>query len=104
MREVTVEAPGGAYPVLVGAGARHRLGELVPVGARRAAVVTHGSIPWTVDAGIDQEVFLLDEGEEAKDLESVEELCRGFSRWGLTRADVVVAVGGGMVTDVAGFA
>src|SRR5205085_9678446 len=34
----------------------------------------------------------------------VEERCRGFSRWGLTRADVVVAVGGGVVTDTAGFA
>ncbi|MDQ1375782.1 MAG: 5-deoxy-5-amino-3-dehydroquinate synthase, partial [Actinomycetota bacterium] len=27
-----------------------------------------------------------------------------FARWGLTRADVVVAVGGGVVTDTAGFA
>jgi 5-deoxy-5-amino-3-dehydroquinate synthase len=34
----------------------------------------------------------------------MEELCRGFARGGLTRADCVVAVGGGMVTDVAGFA
>ena len=37
-------------------------------------------------------------------METVEELCRQFSRWGLTRADVVVAVGGGVVTDTAGFA
>src|SRR5207245_2913383 len=36
--------------------------------------------------------------------ESVQTLCRGFARWGLTRADVVVAVGGGVVTDVAGLA
>ena len=35
---------------------------------------------------------------------TVEALCRDFARWGLTRADVVVAVGGGVVTDVAGFA
>src|SRR5207237_10569181 len=31
-------------------------------------------------------------------------LCRNCAQWGLTRADVVVAVGGGVVTDVAGFA
>ncbi len=31
-------------------------------------------------------------------------LCRGFARIGLTRNDVVIGVGGGMVTDVAGFA
>src|SRR4029079_5041206 len=29
---------------------------------------------------------------------------RSWARWGLTRADVVVAVGGGVVTDVGGFA
>ena len=44
------------------------------------------------------------DGEEAKRLATVEDLCRAFARWGLTRGDVVVAVGGGVVTDVAGFA
>jgi 5-deoxy-5-amino-3-dehydroquinate synthase len=34
----------------------------------------------------------------------VEELCRDLARTGLTRSDAVVAVGGGVVTDVAGFA
>jgi 5-deoxy-5-amino-3-dehydroquinate synthase len=34
----------------------------------------------------------------------VEMLCRRFAQVGLSRADVVVAVGGGIVTDVAGFA
>ena len=44
------------------------------------------------------------DGEDAKTLATVEDLCREWARWGLTRADVVVAVGGGLVTDVAGFA
>ncbi len=44
------------------------------------------------------------EGEDAKHLGTVEDLCRDFAQWGLTRADVVVAVGGGVVTDTAGFA
>ena len=43
--------------------------------------------------GVEHRVFLMDEGEEAKCLETVEELCRDFARWGLTRGDVVVAVG-----------
>ncbi len=99
-----VSFPGGSYPVLIGHGARHRLLEVLPVGARKVAVVTQEDVPWTVDPGIETATFLLDPGEDAKDLESVEELCRGFSRFGLSRADVVVAVGGGVVTDVAGFA
>jgi 5-deoxy-5-amino-3-dehydroquinate synthase len=104
VRELTVDLGDRSYPVMVGAGARHRLLEVMPAGARRAAVVTQQAIPWEVDSGVDQRVFFMDDGEEAKNLESVEDLCREFSRWGLTRADVVVAVGGGVVTDVAGFA
>ncbi len=104
MHEITVGLGDRAYRVLVGAGARYRLLEVLPVGAQRAAIVTQESIPVTVDAGVEQRTFLLDDGEDAKCLESVEELCRAWARWGLTRADVVVAVGGGVVTDVAGFA
>ena len=43
------------------------------------------------------------DGETAKALSTVEDLCRSFAEWGLTRSDVVVSVGGGVVTDVAGF-
>jgi 5-deoxy-5-amino-3-dehydroquinate synthase len=104
VRELTVELGLRSYPVVVGAGARHRLLEFLPSGSKRAAVVTQEGIPWEVDSGVGQRTFTLDDGEEAKNLESVEQLCRQFSRWGLTRSDVVVAVGGGVVTDVAGFA
>jgi 5-deoxy-5-amino-3-dehydroquinate synthase len=104
MREVRVELGDRSYPVLIGAGARHRLGEVLPVGAGRAAIVTQESVPWEVDAGVEQRTFFLDDCEDAKNLESVEELCRHFTRWGVTRSDTIVAVGGGVVTDVAGFA
>jgi 5-deoxy-5-amino-3-dehydroquinate synthase len=104
MHELRVDLGDRSYPVLVGAGARHRLLEVLPIGARKAAIVSQDSVPVTVDAGIEQALFPLDDGEEAKCLESVEELCRAWTRWGLTRADVVVAVGGGVVTDTAGFA
>lgn len=103
---IELEVPLGdrSYPVLVGAGARHRLLEVLPVGVRRAAVVTQASIPVTVDPGVDHRVFTMPEGEHGKDLGTVEDLCRDWAQWGLTRADCVVAVGGGVVTDTAGFA
>ena len=104
MITVPVALGDRSYDVLVGRGARHRLLEVLPVGAARAAVVTQGGIGVQVDAGVDQRTLLMGDGETAKDLETVEDLCRQFSRWGLTRADVVVAVGGGVVTDTAGFA
>ncbi len=104
MIEVDVALGDRSYRVLVGAGARHRLLEVLPVGARRAAVVTQPGIDLSVDPGVEHRVFTMPGGEEAKHLGTVEDLCRDFATWGLTRADVVVAVGGGVVTDTAGFA
>lgn len=103
---IELEVPLGdrSYPVLVGAGARHRLLEVLPVGVRRVAVVTQASIPVVVDPGVDHRVFTMAEGEHGKDLGTVEDLCRDWAQWGLTRGDCVVAVGGGVVTDTAGFA
>jgi 5-deoxy-5-amino-3-dehydroquinate synthase len=101
---VGVEVPGHPYDVIVGDGARHHLASVLPVGARRAAVVTQAGIGVDVDPGCDHQVFTIGDGEQAKSMATVEQLCRQWTRWGLTRADVVVAVGGGLVTDVAGFA
>ena len=104
MITVPVALDGRSYDVLVGRGARHRLPEVVPRAARRAAIVTQEGVPLRVDPGLEHRRFAMGAGEDAKCLRTVEELCRGFSRWGLTRRDVVVAVGGGVVTDTAGFA
>ncbi|MGI8938090.1 MAG: 3-dehydroquinate synthase family protein [Iamia sp.] len=102
---IHLEVPLGdrSYPVLVGSGARHRLLEVLPVGVRRAAIVTQPGIGWEVDPGVESRVFPIGDGEDAKHLGTVEDLCRDLARWGATRADVIVAVGGGVVTDVAGF-
>jgi 5-deoxy-5-amino-3-dehydroquinate synthase len=104
MITVEVPLPNGAYPVLVGHGARHELAALLPVRAKRVAIVTQAGIDLTVDPGREHRVFHIADGEPAKALSTVEELTRAWAAWGLTRADVVVAVGGGVVTDTAGFA
>jgi 5-deoxy-5-amino-3-dehydroquinate synthase len=103
---ITVEVPLGdrSYDVLVGHGARHELAGLLPPIARRAAIVTQEGIPIDVDPGMPSETFTIGHGESHKSLATIEELCRGFAWFGLTRNDVVIGVGGGLVTDVAGFA
>jgi 5-deoxy-5-amino-3-dehydroquinate synthase len=104
---IEIEVPLGdrSYRVLVGSGARHRLLEVLPSPIpRRAAIVTQPGIDIAVDPGVEHRTFAMPGGEDAKHLGTVEDLCRDWARWGLTRADVVVAVGGGVVTDTAGFA
>jgi 5-deoxy-5-amino-3-dehydroquinate synthase len=96
-----------SYDVVVGPGARHELAAVVAAAvprASRAVVVTQEGIGVDVDAGLPTERLTVPDGESAKSLTVVEELCRSFARAGLSRSDVVVAVGGGVVTDLAGFA
>lgn len=104
LHTVVVPLADRAYDVIVGPGAVAHVAEMLPSKARRAAVVTQAGIGFDVDPGIEHRVFAIGDGEPAKSLATVEELCRGWARWGLTRADVVIAVGGGVVTDTAGFA
>ena len=95
---------GRSYPVLVGPQAAEELASVLPSGVQRVAVVTQSDIPVAVDPGVDHRIFPIPNGETAKTLSTIEELCRAFAAWGLTRGDAVVGVGGGVVTDVAGFA
>jgi 5-deoxy-5-amino-3-dehydroquinate synthase len=101
---VRVDLGERGYDVLVGPGARHELRHVVPSGARQAVVVTQEGIGVEVDPGIAFEVLTIGDGEQAKSIATVETLVRRMARAGLHRTDVVVAVGGGVVTDVAGFA
>jgi 3-dehydroquinate synthase len=55
-------------------------------------------------AGFEPVVFTVAEGEEAKSLREAERLWDAFSAAGLDRGSPVVAVGGGVVGDLAGFA
>jgi 5-deoxy-5-amino-3-dehydroquinate synthase len=104
LRRVPVPLGDRAYDVVVGHGALSQLAGLMPATAKRAAVVTQPNIPVEIEPGIPAARFEIGAGEAAKSLSTVEDLLRGFARFGLTRHDVVIGVGGGMVTDVAGFA
>jgi len=112
VHELTVRLPGDtadrSYAVVVGRGAIARLPDLLPTAAKRVAVVTQHAVPLQVDAddvgGRVVHRFTIGDGEQFKTLATVEQLARGFADAGITRDDVVVGVGGGMVTDLAGFA
>ena len=55
-------------------------------------------------AGFTVRTFLMKDGEVHKSLRTAESALKAFSEAGLTRTDAVVALGGGVVGDLAGFA
>jgi 5-deoxy-5-amino-3-dehydroquinate synthase len=103
---VGVEPP---YDVTIGPGV---IGELTTLLApyRRAVVVTQDAVVDAVgreltDAiGPDTWMVRIGDGEAAKSLDTVGSLCGQLARGGLLRGDVLVALGGGVVGDTAGFA
>lgn len=104
LRTVTLDLGDRSYPVEIGAGSRHRLRHHLPPMTKRVAIVTQESIGVEIDSGVEQQTFFLDQGESAKSLSTIESLCRQWAHWGLNRNDLVVGLGGGIVTDIAGFA
>jgi 5-deoxy-5-amino-3-dehydroquinate synthase len=101
---VPVQLADRSYEVLVGDGVRSELSRVIPDRAKRVAIVTQEGLGIEVDPGREHKVFSMGDGEQSKSMATVESLCRQFAQWGLTRADCVVAVGGGIVTDTAGYA
>jgi 3-dehydroquinate synthase len=111
---VIVEVPGRAYPVLVGHGALQELPRLVrEMGATSAAVVTDAAVadPWAdpvrdglTGAGVRTVVHALGGGERAKTLAEVGRVLEFLEASAVDRHGVVVALGGGTVGDLAGFA
>jgi 3-dehydroquinate synthase len=109
LRRVPVagEAP---YEVVIGPGAAAELG-LVLAGTARAAVVhapplaavAGAAVETLQTAGVAAEAVVVPDGEAAKTADVASRAWEEFGRLGLTRSDAVVGIGGGAVTDLAGF-
>lgn len=108
MERMTVSLPGGQYDIFLGRGLLSRAGELFSLD-RRTLVVTDAGVPPVYAAAVaaaarEGRIVTLPGGEGCKNLASVETLLSAMLEAGFTRADCVVAVGGGVVGDTAGFA
>ncbi|GAB4537081.1 MAG: bifunctional shikimate kinase/3-dehydroquinate synthase [Anaerolineae bacterium] len=110
-----VMAPDGDYAVLIGEGLLERLGPLVNGLGRWTAVALvsddvvgplhAGRVAKALEeAGLRVAGCTMRAGEAHKTLETVSDLYTQFLAAGLDRSGLVVALGGGVVGDVAGFA
>jgi 3-dehydroquinate synthase len=98
------------YEVVIGPGAQAELGVLL-AGTAKAAVVhapplaaaAGAAVEALQTAGVAAEALVVPDGEAAKNAAVAAGLWDELGRLGLTRSDAVVGLGGGAVTDLAGF-
>jgi 5-deoxy-5-amino-3-dehydroquinate synthase len=107
---ITVGLRDEPYDVVIGAGVRHEMARYVQEHLGRAhtlVVITSPEIrsqSWfDVEFPLDTLVVEVPDGEEAKSLASVEAVCERLARHAVSRHDVIIGVGGGAITDLAGF-
>ncbi len=110
MPSFAVETPQRRYPILVERGCLARLDEHIPARAGKVFFVTtedvwklHGH--WLAGAAANHasEILFFPGAEERKRLAEVERLAEQMLERGGDRSSLVVAFGGGILTDVAGF-
>lgn len=112
---VPVELGDHAYPIVIGAGHWRRFADDFrdwTHDARHAMLVTDANVedPYALavgealeEAGVAVDVCVIEPGEASKCVEMAEMLWEKLVDCGATRQSVVVAVGGGVVGDLAGF-
>ena len=101
---IDVRLPGREYPVLIGHGVVQDIAQFLPTTARKAVIITQSGIPANLALPIESKTVIIGQGESTKSLATIESISQEFADMGITRNDVIIGVGGGMVTDIAGFA
>ena len=114
MIELNVSVPGGSYPILIQSGLFPLVGERLEAiqDGRHGLVVfddkvrpLHGdSLMGGFSSGWNMQAVDLEASEANKRMETVGRLLNDCLEAGLDRGSTVVAVGGGITGDVAGFA
>jgi 3-dehydroquinate synthase len=113
MKELTVALGERSYPIYIGAGILRNAGVLLKqagLSLVSGIIVTDSNVgPLYADQlnaalGWSQAPCMLPAGEESKRLAQVEHMCGRFLEAGLDRGSLIVALGGGVVGDMAGFA
>ena len=113
MVRLILDSPSGSYPVIIGSNIHRELRSAVarldPTGV---AIVTDSNIrPWASKvaktikrAGLKTAIHVIPAGERSKSINQLHEVLAFLERLRIDRGGVVIAVGGGTVGDLAGFA
>ena len=108
MTKLHLDLGNRGYDINVGRGLLCKANELFRLD-RKTFIVTDSGVPAEYAKAIarcakDAKIVTVPEGEGSKSPETFAMLCEEMLRFGMTRTDCAVAVGGGVVGDLTGFA
>lgn len=97
-----------SYDILLQRGALKKVGELFPIKGK-VLVVTDSGVPKEYSECVASEfpesfIYTFPQGEQSKNFDTYKAICEKLLEYSFTRKDAVIAVGGGVVGDMAGFA
>ena len=113
MKILKVNIPGREYNIHIGSGLLEKTGEIVSeiFKGKRIAIITDKNVGTLYAdkvtkalAGYDVSVITVDAGEKSKSFETLQYVYTRLIEEGITRTDLIVALGGGVVGDLTGFA
>ncbi len=116
MRNLVVDLANRSYNIEIGANLLSKSGEYIKKTlpkAKKLAVVTDENVATLYadmlrdsleNSGFAVEITVLSSGEQTKSMENLEKLYNAFAKQGITRTDAVIALGGGVIGDLTGFA
>ena len=105
---INVELRENSYNIVIERGALNKFNELISTD-RKVLIVTDSGVPAQYAKSVarnvkDGHIVTIPQGESSKSIDNLQFLCKKMLEHGFTRKDCVVAVGGGVVGDLAGFA
>ncbi len=106
-RKIHLTLPNGGYDITVGHGFISRADEFMALD-RRVFILTDDGVPSEYAEAVakrcrEARIYTVKSGEGSKSLGVMQEVLVAMMDYGMTRTDCVVAVGGGVVGDLAGF-
>lgn len=104
---IPVKTSGGEYNIILERGAINKIKDYINTD-RRVLIVTDSGVPEVYSKTVANQCFkpyivTIPQGEASKSFENFQMLLSKMVEYSFTRSDCVIAVGGGVVGDLAGF-
>ena len=113
MREIMVNASTKKYPLMIGNGLLHEDSSYRLLNGRKTVIVTDSNVfplygerllNMLHSLGMDAMIYVIPAGENSKSHEELIKLYNFLADANITRNDCIIALGGGVTGDLAGFA